>query len=193
MVAWNKGKRVGQKKSSQLEGMWLMYIEKYVAQMLENYIPSSDVDKDREFPTRFDYLIYQSIDALRDWVFAATYNTDDNTKVQLDANIEPIHCAASTLGSTFYTLIKSSKLTDNQYVYYLEMVVRLIKELDGSSNKRLSKLIVDNAIKRYEHSSPDRNVINALVRYYSRVDHILKPKESTFEKELSNLNGAPIR
>lgn len=170
-----------------------MYLEKYVEQILENYMPSSDVDKDREFPTRFDYLIYQSLDALRDWVGAATYNTDDNTKVQLDVNTVPIRWAASTLGSTFYTLVKSNKLTDNQYVYYLEMIVKLIKELDASSNKRLSKLIVNNAIKQYEHSSPDRNVIDPMVRYYSRVDHVLKSRESTFEKLVSEALGTPLR
>lgn len=173
--------------------MWLMYIEEYVKQILENYMPSSDIDKDSEFPTRFDYLIYQSLDVLRDWVGAATYNTDDNTKVQLDVNTVPIRWAASTLGSTFYTLVKSNKLTDSQYVYYLEMIVKLIKELDASSNKRLSKLIVNNAIKQYEHSSPDSNVINALVRHYSRVDHVLRSRESTFEKLVSEALGTPLR
>ncbi|MEZ8215832.1 hypothetical protein ACED61_20425 [Vibrio sp. 1F148] len=173
--------------------MWLMYIERYVDEILKNYMPSPDVDKGSEFPTRFDYLIYQSLDALRDWVGAATYNTDDNTKIQLDANTVPIRWAASTLGSTFYTLVKSNKLTDSQYAYYLEMIVKLMKELDASSNKALSKRILEHATKQYEVSSPDRVVIDALTRYYSQVDHVLKSKESTFEKELSNLRGTPIR
>lgn len=175
------------------DNMWLMYIKTFVDEILKNYIPSSDVDTDREFPTRFDYLMYQSLNALRDWVGAATYNSEDNSKARLDASSVPIHWAATTLGNTLYSLIKSNKLTDNQYVYYLEMVVKLIKELDSSSNKRLSKLIVDNAITKYELSSPDKEVIDALVRYYSKVDHVLKSKESTFEKELSNLRGTPIR
>lgn len=173
--------------------MWLMYIERYVDEILKNYMPNPDVDKDREFPTRFDYLIYQSLDALRDWVGAATYNTDDNTKVQLDANNVPIRWAASTLGSTSYTLVKSNKLTDSQYAYYLEMIVKLMKELDASSNKALGKRILEHATKQYEVSSPDKVVIDALTRYYSQVDHVLKSKESTFEKELSNLRGTPIR
>jgi hypothetical protein len=173
--------------------MWLMYIEKYVEEILKNYLPSPEVDKYHEFPTPFDYLIYRSLAALRDWVGAARYNTHDNTKVKLDANTVPIRWAASTLGSTFYTLVKSNKLTDNQYAYYLEMIVKLMKELDASSNKALSKRILDRATKQYEVSSPDRVVIDALIRYYSQVDHVLKSKDSTFEKELSNLNGAAIR
>ncbi|TWD38682.1 hypothetical protein FB440_10759 [Vibrio crassostreae] len=173
--------------------MWLMYIETYVDEMLRNYKPSADVEASREFPTRFDYLMYQSLDALRDWVGAATYNSEANNKVRLDANSVPIFRAAATLGNTLYSLVKSNKLTDSQYVYYLEMVVRLMKELDASSNKRLSKLVVNNAIKQYEHSSPDGSVINALVRYYARVDHVLKSKESTFEKVVSGAIGKPLR
>ncbi|QSX34459.1 hypothetical protein JYB87_04200 [Shewanella avicenniae] len=161
--------------------------------MLNNYMPSPDVDKEKEFPTRFDYLIYQSLDALRGWVGAATYDSDENSKVQLNANSVPIKWAASTLGSTLYTLVKSNKLTDSQYAYYLEMIVKLMNELDASSNKTLSKRILENATRKNELSSPDRVVIEDLIRYYSHVDHVLKSKESTFEKELSNLNGAPIR
>lgn len=173
--------------------MWLMYIERYVDEMLNNYMPSPDVDKEKEFPTRFDYLIYQSLDALRDWVGAATYDSDENSKVQLNASSVPIKWAASTLGSTLYTLVKSNKLTDSQYAYYLEMIVKLMNELDASSNKTLSKRILEYATRKNELSSPDRVVIEDLIRYYSEVDHVLKSKESTFEKELSNLNGAPIR
>lgn len=173
------------------DNMWLMYIEKYVGQILENYMPSSDVDKDREFPTRFDYLIYQSLDALRDWVGAATYNAEENNKVQLNVSNVPIKWAASTLGSTFYRLVKSNKFTDSQYVYYLEMIVKLMKDLDNSGNKALSKRIIDNATKEYELSSPDRVVVAALIQHYSRIDHVLKSNNSTFEKELSSLSGTP--
>ncbi|EGR2710753.1 hypothetical protein KY939_000444 [Vibrio parahaemolyticus] len=175
------------------DNMWLMYIEKYVDEMIENYMPSPDVDTDREFPTRFDYLMYKSLDVLRDWVSAATYNSDEDSKVQLDVSNVPIHWAATTLGNTLYTLVKSNKLTDRQYVYYLEMIVKLIKELDASSNKRLSKLIVDNAIKEYKYSQPDRLIVNALVGYYSKVDHVLKDHNSTLETELSKILGSPIR
>ena len=173
--------------------MWLMYIERYVDEILKNYMPSTDVDKDREFPTRFDYLIYQSLDALRDWVGAATYNAEENNKVQLDVTNVPIKWAASTLGSTFYSLVKSNKLTDSQYVYYLEMIVKLMKDLDNSSNEALSKHIIDNATKEYELSSPDGGVVAALIQHYSRIDHVLKSNGSTFEKELSNLSGTPLR
>lgn len=173
--------------------MWLMYIERYVDEMLNNYMPSPDVDKEKEFPTRFDYLIYQSLDALRGWVGAATYDSDENSKVQLNASSVPIKWAASTLGSTLYTLVKSNKLTDSQYAYYLEMIVKLMNKLDSSSNKTLSKRILEYATRENELSSSNRLVIEDLIQYYSQIDPVLKSKESTFEKELSNLNGAPIR
>ncbi|WP_318472374.1 hypothetical protein [Photobacterium leiognathi] len=173
--------------------MWLMYIERYVDEIINNYMPSPDVDTEKEFPTRFDYLMYKSLDTLIDWVGAATYNSDENNKVQLNVSSVPIKWAASTLGSTLYTLVKTNKLTDSQYAYYLEMIVKLMNELDASSNKALSKRILDHATKKYEWSSPDRVVIQALIGYYSQVDHVLKSKESTFEKELSNMNGKPIR
>lgn len=173
--------------------MWLMYIERYVDEILKNYMPNPDVDKDREFPTRFDYLIYLSLDALRDWVGAATYNAKENNKVQLNVSNLPIKWAASTLGSTFYRLVKSNKFTDSQYVYYLEMIVKLMKDLDNSGNEALSKRIIDNTTKEYELSSPDGVVVAALIQHYSRIDHVLKSNGSTFEKELSSLSGTPLR
>ncbi|MGS0696194.1 hypothetical protein [Shewanella sp. 0m-4] len=174
------------------DNMWLMYIENYVDEILRNYAPSQDVDTEKEFPTCFDYLMYESLSALRDWVGAATYNFDKDNKIKLNASSVPIRWAATTLGSTFYTLVKSNKLTDSQYVYYLEMVVKLINDLDASGNQKLSKLIIDNATKKFDIYSPDKDVVDDLVRYYLRIDHVLKSKKSTFEKELSIILGTPI-
>jgi hypothetical protein len=73
------------------------------------------------------------------------------------------------------------------------MIVKLMKDLDNSSNEVLSKHIIDNATKEYELSSPDGGVVAALIQHYSRIDHVLKSNGSTFEKELSNLSGTPLR
>lgn len=173
--------------------MWLMYIKIYVEEIIKNYMLSPDVDTDKEFPTRFDYLIYQSLDALRNWVGAVTYNSNDNNKIQLDAKSVPIQWAATTLGNTLYSLVKSNKFTDRQYVYYIEMIIKLIRDLDASGNEKLSKVIVNNSIKQYDVSSPDGDVIDALIRHYSKVDHVLKNKETSFKKELSRYTCKPIR
>ncbi|HIF9196242.1 TPA: hypothetical protein ACX6PX_001481 [Photobacterium damselae] len=173
--------------------MWLMYLENFVGAMIENYDPNSEVDTEREFPTRFDYLMYEALDVFTEWVGAAVHNSDKNNKVTISEKSIPVYYAATTLGNTFYTLIKSRKITGRQYVYYLENVIRLLKKLDDSGNQALSKIIVENIIKKYEYSRSDRNVINALISYYSEVDHILKNKDSTFEHELSSILGSPIR
>ncbi|HCE3631127.1 TPA: hypothetical protein N2824_003325 [Vibrio parahaemolyticus] len=173
--------------------MWLMYIEEFIKAILENYEPSGEVDSSREFPTCFDYLIYESLDTFTEWVGAAVYSSEkDDGGIIINEQTIPVHWAAKTLGNSLYRLIKSGKIADRQYVYYLEMIVKLLKDLDRSGNQALSKIIIDNAIKEYEHSMPDDEVTHALLDYYSRVDHVLKSRSSTFEIELSKILGKSI-
>lgn len=72
------------------------------------------------------------------------------------------------------------------------MTVKLLKDLDSSGNQTLSEIIIDNAIKEYEHSMPDDEVTHELLDYYSQVDHVLKSRSSTFEVELSKILGKSI-
>jgi len=81
----------------------------------------------------------------------------------------------------------SQKITKRQYTHYLEMIIKLLKNLDNSGNQRLGKIIFDNIIKGNEYAQFDQNIIISLRGYYLEIDHVLKDKQSTFEVELSKL------
>lgn len=81
----------------------------------------------------------------------------------------------------------SQKITKRQYTHYLEMIIKLLKNLDNSGNQRLSKIIFDNIIKGNEYAQFDQNIIISLRGYYLEIDHVLKDKQSTCEVELSKL------
>lgn len=167
--------------------MWLMYVKDFVLEILKNYKPSLDVDKSQEFPTYFDYLMYEALDTHIEWIEAVTYGSRKNTNAINGGINEPVRYAATSLGNIFYKLMLSQKVTERQYTYYLEKIIKLFKNLDNSGNQRLSKIIFDNIIREYEHAQPDQRIIDLLRGYYLEVDHVLKDKQSTFEVELSKL------
>lgn len=173
--------------------MWLMYVKYFVADILKNYEPSSDVDISEEFPTRFDYLMYEALDTHIEWVRAVAHDSRKNNNVTTGEISTPVYWAATSLGNIFYSLTASRKITKRQCVYYLEMIIKLLKHLDNSGNQILSKIIFDNMIKEYEHAQPDQRIITELRDYYSDIDHVLRDKQSTFETELSNVYESLIR
>ncbi|EPJ7087001.1 hypothetical protein NK529_001360, partial [Citrobacter amalonaticus] len=50
--------------------MWLMYYRYFLEGIIESHETSEDIDINREFPTRFDYLIYELIHNCNTWVGA---------------------------------------------------------------------------------------------------------------------------
>jgi hypothetical protein len=160
--------------------MWLMYIEYFVDEILKNYEPNADTDLEREFPTHFDFLIYSTISACGDWAETPVHLATIKDLAERDKEGYPEYWAAKTLGQILRKVILSSKQAERQCIYYLTMIVRLMNELDKSNQQYYSKAIMNALLKQYDHSQPDRVIVNKLIDYYQEVDHVLRDKSSTF-------------
>ncbi|WP_290612631.1 hypothetical protein, partial [Arsukibacterium sp. UBA3155] len=145
---------------------------------------SPDVDFEREFPTRFDYLVYQMFSCCEKWVGSAAH-LDYNGVEQANIQHFPEYQAAKTFGGMLRRIIKSSKFRDHQKIYFLEIALRLMRALDQRKLQSYSCLVFNNCIRRHEFTSVDMEIIPELIRIHQQVDHVLMSKDSTFESELA--------
>jgi len=173
--------------------MWLMYVERIIEGILKNYEPHPDADQDLEYPTRFDYLLYEALDTCVSWVGAVEHMPTHKIKSKEVIRRSPEYWAARTLGNILKKIVKTDKLTEKQCVYYLEKIIRLLNDLDSSDNQFFSKVIIEYAVKENEFSKPDMTVITSLSNYYRSIDGELMNKNSTFEKELLLITGNTLR
>lgn len=73
--------------------MWLMYFEPFTKKMVRNHNLSSDplVDRDAEWPVRYNYLLYEIITSLENWIL--TPLQDD----RLDPQADHLHVSPDAL------------------------------------------------------------------------------------------------
>lgn len=164
--------------------MWLMYCDSFIGEILNSLDRSSDVDMDREFPSRYDYLIYNLFSACDKWVGTVEYVIDENKPFK-DFQHYPEYWAAKTLGSMLRKIINSDKMNTHQKDYFLDIVLRRMKDLDHKDLQVFSTLVFDNCIRPAEYSAVDNDVIAVLHQLYRDTDHVLKSHTSTFKIELS--------
>jgi hypothetical protein len=164
--------------------MWLMYLEKFFNQILESLDHSSEVDKNDEFPSKYDYLLYNLLATCGRWVRASehiTYPKESNESY----DDYPELWALKTYGTMLRKAIRSDKLMENQKIYFLEMVVRVMRSLDQQILKARSKVIFDFIIKD-EFRPVDPLFVDNLKHIYREIDHVLRLRDSTFEREIKN-------
>ncbi|WP_372879540.1 hypothetical protein [Spongiibacter marinus] len=164
--------------------MWLMYVDSFLEKILDSMDRAPEVDPDREFPSRFDYLMYELFSACGKWAGAAEYLDYSNVD---PADIEhfPEYWAAKTYGSMLRRIVKSGKLPDRQKAYFLEIALRQMRALDQKDLRLYSRLILNNCLKEYEVAAVDQRVVTELRDLYNGVDHVLKSSQSTFETEMA--------
>ena len=78
-------------------------------------------------------------------------------------------------------LLVSDKFDENKKAYYLEIVLRLMRDLDSKGNERLSTEIFNSIVGIGMFSS--RNLA-WLKDVYQNVDHVLRLSGSTFDTEI---------
>ncbi|CNK47221.1 hypothetical protein yaldo0001_23240 [Yersinia aldovae ATCC 35236] len=166
--------------------MWLMYYRYFLKEILESHETSGSIDVNREFPMRFDYLIYELIYNCNIWAGAAEHLGYDDWKTE-DIKQSPEYFASTTLGGMMYLIITSDKLQKNQKTYLLETIIKRMNSLDQNKKSFYSEEIFGNLIRPYSTSAADTNAVNELRQLYKGVDHVLKNKTSTFEIELSKI------
>lgn len=157
--------------------MWLMYYEYFLDEILKNIDRTENSEIWQEFPLKFDYLIYNMISNCSDWVEASEY-------LYLgDINIVPLEEASYCLGTLIRKILISNKIDDRQKIYYLEIMLKTMRNLDNKKHSRLSQQIFQTLIRRFRDDTPDVD-ITWLRNIYSQVDHILKLSGSTFDTEI---------
>lgn len=164
--------------------MWLMYYREFLNEILDKYEISENIDINREFPMRFDYLIFELIYNCSIWS-GAVEHLDYNDWTTEDIKQSPEYFASTTLGAMMHLIIISDKLQEKQKVYLLEIIIKRMRALDHNKKYFYSKEIFINLIRPYSHSEVDTNAVKELLQLYESIDHVLKNKNSTFEVELS--------
>jgi hypothetical protein len=165
--------------------MWLMYTENFIEEILNNLDRSSKVDMSREFPAKFDYLLYEIFSACSSWAGAAQHLDYEGVSDD-DIQCSGEYWAAKTFGCILRKMISADSLSDSQKVYFLQIAVRRMRDLDVADRRQSSVLIFNHCIRQYEHEAPDSGVLSALGGLYRRVDHVLKTGDSTFEKGMAS-------
>lgn len=166
--------------------MWLMYYRHFLEGIIESHEISENIDVNREFPTRFDYLIYESIYNCNIWVGATEYLCYNGWTTD-EIKQSPEYHASITLGAMMRLIITSDKLQKNQKTYLLEIIIKRMNSLDQSKKSFYSEAIFINLTRSYSWSGVDTNTVSELRQLYKSVDHVLKIKSSTFEIELSKI------
>ena len=166
--------------------MWLMYYRYFLKQILENHEASESIDMNREFPMRFDYLIYELIHNCNVWAGAAEYLDYDKWTIE-EIKQSPEYFASTTLGEMMFLIIKSKKIQDGPKIYLLEIIIERMKSFDNNKMPFYSEVIFTSLIRPYSYSKVDAYAVNELRKIYKGVDHVLKNKNSTFEIELSKI------
>jgi hypothetical protein len=109
--------------------MWLSYFTSFVEGAIENYKPlGPDYDPDREFPTRYSYLLYQMFSVMRDWVRAAREFPPD-TKANILDDVKAGHgddhvptAATRALAMSLRKVLKADAL-ETKFKHYLANIV----------------------------------------------------------------------
>lgn|SRR3990167_3576890 len=168
--------------------MWLMYLERFFDGILDNLAHSSDVDINDEFPSRYDFLLYNLLSTCGKWVKAIEH-LECKEDVTKNYDEYPEIWAAKTYGSMLRKAVESDKLTDNQKIYFLEMVVRVMKTLDQKSLNYFSQIIFNHCTKE-EFRSIEAGYIENLKALYDKVDHVEKNRKSTFEVGMKQIEDS---
>jgi hypothetical protein len=111
------------------EHMWLSYFETFVKETTESYKPvGPDYEPEREFPTRYSFLLYEIFSITRDWVkLAREYPRKDKTplleEVRDGHGDEYVPTAATrTLALSLRHVLKADTL-EPRFTHYLANVV----------------------------------------------------------------------
>lgn len=131
--------------------MWLNYMPLLVQRFVRNLagLPDS-VDLDREWPTPYHYLIYESSDCLRRWV-RESYELDPNSSsVRHDPSQKEWNnipgSAILALGEVLRSVLQANHLTLAFRTYMLEVVLRLLHDLRSVPARRPYDTLLEKAI-----------------------------------------------
>ena len=170
--------------------MWLMYIDRFVGVILENLNRKEGVDLNREFPTRFDYEIYNLFSICDDWL-DLIQSIDIEGVSYNDLCDYPEFWAAQTMGQMLRRILRSDKMTNNQKTYFLDIIVRRVSHLENTGCSFYGDLVLDGCLKDDIYAGNDQHVIDEMKDAFNNLDQGLFFEKDTF-KLVANRRGAGI-
>lgn len=166
--------------------MWLMYIKLFLKEITHALNHSHDIDEDREFPTKFEYLAYECFLTCDSWVESLKYLPREET-LSKSRNTYPEYWSAKCLGEMLYLTLNSDKIGARQKLTILEHTVLRMNDLDDYDLGNYSELIFDHAIRSYEYASINHDTVEIMNTLYDSIDHMAKIEDSTFSTKLASI------
>ena len=166
--------------------MWLSYLEYFVDEILNVIDRNPAADLESEFPTKWDYLLYLIFSCCENWC-GAVRNLELSQEKAKNRHVYPEYCACTSMGRLLRKILISRKTTERQKRYFLEITLRLMRELDHAKLSLYSSVIFNSCVRECDHSKIDLEAVNLLRSVYGQVDHVLKNAESTFEINLNKI------
>ncbi|MBM7558169.1 hypothetical protein [Halanaerobacter jeridensis] len=182
--------------------MWLYYLCSFVKKICQNYDPDfTIVDRNDEFPTRYDYLLYEIISVLKKWIKSIKHLNDNyHTNINIDKlkhkNDNIIVSSIIAFGRVMKTIINSN-LTDKFKEYMLGIYFELYIDLMESEKEKVGELmLIGISYGGTELNSIDSDYLNFIIRFslgYDKIrfsicrDKIINKLVNVFLKD-NNLN-----
>lgn len=126
------------------------YIYQISKEIFNNIEHDDEVNQDVEFiefPTRYDYLLYECFSATCHWLSMIV----DRKKDKSTGSYDP-YLIVESIGKMLYVVLKSDKFDLERKAYYLGIVLRTICSLDESGLTAYSKKITEISVSQYKTS-----------------------------------------
>jgi hypothetical protein len=136
------------------------YIYQISKEIFNNIEHGDEVNQDVEFiefPTRYDYLLYECFSATCHWLSMIVDRKNDKSKEKYDP-----YLIVESLGLMLYTIIKSDKFNLERKAYYLGIALRTIDSLDKSELGTYSKKITHISVSQYEFKTPEYDLVDTI-------------------------------
>lgn len=166
--------------------MWLMYVKSFIKEIANALSYSHDIDKDREFPTKFEYLIYECFLTCDSWVESLKHLPRKEI-LSKSRNNYPEYWSAKCLGEILYLILNTDNIGERQKLMFLEHTILRMNDLDNCELGNYSELIFDHAIRPYEYASINHDTVEIMTTLYDNVDYMAKIEDSTFSTKLASI------
>lgn len=159
--------------------MWPLYLERFAGNILDSYAPSPDVNLQLEFPTRFDYLFYESLSVCIGWVSSVEQSDKPVPRTSEQARSYPEYFAAQALGGILKHIVVTTKLTEDQRIYYVGMIVKKLNDLDRAGKQFYTETVIRFGLRNTITGDPTEDNVRTLYSLYRQCDHTLWERQST--------------
>jgi len=170
--------------------MWLYYFREFTRNILDKLAPNSTVDLDSEWPTPFHCLIYRMVKIMLGWL-DEYQNVKD--KPSLTNRYEDICKGGETilesvvmaLGNIVFMIVSSQEITDHFKIYIIDIVMRYLKNNNGSDGlSSLRTVLMKSILRNGNLNVSDVDYLESFKELYERSDPLIRYDNDEFNSLL---------